>query len=176
MEDDKPTDDPCFIVFHRPHLQEFLDYAFKHFNVSVWTAATKSYGLSIIEDIILKDKSRELDYIFFRYHCKLSIDDYKNKNKNVSKKNAKVQEKRLEILWKEFNLDKFNKSNTFILDDRYDKALVSQPSNCVLADEFDHMNTDVLDDDFLKRMIPKLRKLRKIGNIDSCIEDGKIIV
>ena len=55
-----------YLIFSRPNLQEFLDYIFKNFNVSVWTAASKDYALFIIDKIILKDlPERKLDYIFF---------------------------------------------------------------------------------------------------------------
>ena len=45
--------DDFYKIFSRPYLQEFLDYAFKNFNVSVWTAASKDYALFIIENIII---------------------------------------------------------------------------------------------------------------------------
>ena len=41
--------DGHYKVFERPGLQEFLDYLFANFNVSVWTAASKSYALFIID-------------------------------------------------------------------------------------------------------------------------------
>ena len=65
--------DGYYIVFERPGLQKFLDYLFSHYNVSVWTAATKDYALFIIEKMLLKKKkNRTLDYIFFSYHCDIS--------------------------------------------------------------------------------------------------------
>ena len=33
--------DGYYMVFERPGLQEFLDFLFKNFNVSIWTAASK---------------------------------------------------------------------------------------------------------------------------------------
>ena len=44
--------DGYYMVYSRPYLQEFLDYIFKNFNVSIWTAASKDYALFIIEKII----------------------------------------------------------------------------------------------------------------------------
>ena len=44
--------DDCYIVFERPNLQSFLDFLFKNYNVSIWTAASKDYALFIIEDTI----------------------------------------------------------------------------------------------------------------------------
>jgi len=41
--------DGYYTVCSRPHLQQFLDYAFENFNVTVWTAASKDYALFIID-------------------------------------------------------------------------------------------------------------------------------
>ena len=57
--------DGYYYVFSRPKLQKLLDYVFDNFNVTIWTAASKSYALFIIEKIILSKKERKLDYIFF---------------------------------------------------------------------------------------------------------------
>ena len=43
--------DGYYIVFERPGLQEFLDYLFANYIVSVWTAATKDYA--ILEDSLI---------------------------------------------------------------------------------------------------------------------------
>ena len=64
--------DGYYHVFLRPGLQNFLDYIFENFNVSIWTAASKDYALFIIEKIILARPNRKLDYIFFSYHCDIS--------------------------------------------------------------------------------------------------------
>ena len=60
--------DNSYITFERPHLQEFLDFLFKNYNVSIWTAATKNYALFIINKFIRK-RGRNIDFIFFSYHC-----------------------------------------------------------------------------------------------------------
>ena len=41
-----------YIVFERPGLQKFLNWIFKHFNVSVWSAATPDYVEFIAKNII----------------------------------------------------------------------------------------------------------------------------
>ena len=45
--------DGYYIVFERQYLQEFLDFLFKKFNISVWTAASKDYALFIIKTHLL---------------------------------------------------------------------------------------------------------------------------
>ena len=43
--------DDFYIVFERPHLQQFLNFLFRNYNVSVWTAASKSYAIFIVQKI-----------------------------------------------------------------------------------------------------------------------------
>jgi TFIIF-interacting CTD phosphatase-like protein len=141
-----------YTVVERPGLQEFLDYAFKNFRVSIWTAASKDYALFIIDDIILKDKpERELEWIFFSYHCEIS-----------TKKCRSI--KNLSLLWDMFKLDGFTRDNTIIMDDHH-KVYSTQKSNCIYMDPF-HLDeekdiTEKAEDDFLKRLIPQLEKLKK---------------
>ena len=78
----------------RPHLQEFLDYLFENYNVSIWTAASKDYALYIINYVILKEPERKLNFVFFSHHC------------DIAKKLKKKSPKDLEMLEKEFNLGK----------------------------------------------------------------------
>lgn len=137
-----------YIVFERPGLQKFLDYIFKNFNVSIWTAASKDYALFIIKNMILKNKSeRKLDWIFFSYHC-----DVSSKLKNGTKD--------LSMLWDEYNLSNYNSKNTIILDD-YDEVYKTQPGNCVVADAFEFTDEGSEYDSFLLKLIPKLEKMRK---------------
>lgn len=49
--------DGYYIVYSRPYLQDFLDYIFENFKVTVWTAASKDYALFIIEKNNIKRKS-----------------------------------------------------------------------------------------------------------------------
>ena len=137
-----------YIVFARPHLQKFLDFLFKNFNVSVWTAASKDYALFIIEKMVLAGKpERKLDYIFFSYHCDIS-----KKRKNGTKD--------LSMLWDFYKLPYYNKDNTVILDD-YDEVYNTQPENCIVAVPFVFTEKGSENDDFLKKLIPKMKKMKK---------------
>lgn len=145
--------DGYYIVFERPHLQEFLDYIFSNFNVSIWTAASKDYALFIIQHIILNGRpERNLDFIFFSYHCGLS-----KKRKNNSKD--------LSMIWSEFQLDGYTSNNTVILDD-YDEVFNSQKGNCIVADPFEFINEGSENDRFLKDLIPSLDNWLKEGDMD----------
>jgi hypothetical protein len=146
--------DGMYLVFERPHLQEFLDYIFKNFNVSVWTAASKDYALFIIEKILLnREPDRKLDYIFFSYHCDIS-DDKKRCTKD------------LDMLWDEYKLDNYNKKNTFILDD-LDEVFLEQQKNCIIAPEFQFQDKNSEKDTFLRDLIPYLENLKTDEEVDT---------
>lgn len=153
--------DNLYIVFERPYLQPFLDYLFKNFDVSIWTAATKSYALFVIEKIILANrKDRQINYIFFSYHCDIS-EKLKNGTKDLS------------LLWDKFNLTNFNEKNTLILDD-YERVYEIQPKNCIFAKSFDFKDPESVNDDFLNQIIPELEKIKNNKNIQLIVEKYSI--
>lgn len=132
-----------YYIFERPNLQQFLDFLFANFNVSIWTAASKDYGLFIIENIILAGKKeRVIDYMFFSYHCNAS-EKHKNGTKDLS------------MLWDIYNLTGYNKENTIILDD-YDEVYITQNNNCIIAKPFEMTETGSEKDDFLKKLKRRL--------------------
>ena len=139
--------DGYYKVTERPNLQEFLDYVFKNFNVIIWTAASKDYAAFIIKEILLGNKDRKVDYVFFKYHCNLSK-KYQNGSKN------------LKLLWENFKLNKLNSSNTIIIDD-YDEVYNIQPKNCVIAPAFEYDDENSENDEFLKDLIPLLKKYKQ---------------
>ena len=141
-----------FNVFCRPHLQEFLDYIFKNFNVSVWTAASKDYAIFVIKNIILNKKpDRKLDFIFFSYHC------------GISKKYTK-NTKNLKMLWDFYKLKDYNIDNTIILDDYKEDVYYPQENNCIIAKPF-YFKEGNHQDDFLLKLIYYL-KLFNSNKID----------
>ena len=140
--------DGYYMIYSRPYLQEFLDYIFSNFNVSIWTAASKDYALFIIEKIILHNKpDRHLDFIFFDYHCNLS-----KKINNYTKK--------LSILWDHYKLKNFSYNNTIIIDDYIEDVHKCQPNNCIIATKFEFTKNNSENDTFLKDIIPKLKKMK----------------
>jgi TFIIF-interacting CTD phosphatase-like protein len=141
--------DDFYKIFSRPYLQEFLDYAFKNFNVSVWTAASKDYALFIIENIIINNQpERKLDYIFFSYHCDISKYD-------------KKYSKELCMLWENYKLMGYSEKNTVILDDFKDDVHKSQPNNCIIAKPFEFFSENSENDKFLLDLIPQLEKMKE---------------
>ena len=131
-------------VFERPHLQEFLDFLFENFNVSVWTAASKSYAQFVIDNFILVKPCRKLKHVFFSYHCKLSID-------------ATDAQKDLSMLWNEFGLgDEYDENDTFIIDDS-EEVYDTQPDRCILVRPFEFRSAmSYTDDELIENVAPVL--------------------
>jgi hypothetical protein len=130
-----------YVITPRPHLQEFLDFLFKNFNVSIWTAATKDYACHIAEHLITPKKSkRKLSCFFFDTHRDISEKIYK-------------APKKLETLWNQFKLrDDFNKENTIIIDDLHD-VKKSQSANTYKIPAFDvRKDSHTKDDELVKLM------------------------
>lgn len=141
--------DGYYMVYSRPHLQEFLDYLFKNFNVTVWTAASKDYALFIVDKIILNNQpERKLDFIFFSYHCDLS-----KKNKKYSKE--------LCMLWDIHKIPGYSYKDTVILDDYKADVHKCQPNNCIIAHPFEFTKEGSENDKFLLDLIPELEKMKK---------------
>ena len=140
--------DGYYMVYSRPHLQEFLDYAFKHFNVTIWTAASKDYALFIIEKIILNNQpERKLDFIFFSYHCDLS-------------RKTKKHSKELCMLWDIHKLPGYSLKNTVIIDDYKSDIHDCQPNNCIIAPPFEFTKKESEHDTFLLNIIPQLNEMK----------------
>ena len=137
-----------YVIFERPGLQKFLDYLFKNFNVSVWTAASKDYGIFIAEKFILKGHpERKLDFMFFSYHCDLS--------EKIGKGT-----KDLSILWNYYKIPGYNENNTYIVDD-YDHVFDTQQHNTIIAPPFRFNDKDSENDNFLPELVNRLKGLRK---------------
>jgi TFIIF-interacting CTD phosphatase-like protein len=134
-------------VFERPGLQNFLDFLFQNFNVSIWTAASKSYALFIIDEFILKGHpERQLDYVLFSYHCKKS-------------KQLRGTQKALDILKDEFKLLDYNMDKTYIIDD-HDEVHSSQPHNCIHIKAFEFTDRKSYEDAELEEFIvPRLESI-----------------
>ena len=140
--------DGYYMVFERPGLQKFLDYIFANFDVSVWTAASKDYALFIIEHMVIAGKkNRKLDWIFFSYHCDIS-------------QNLMGGTKDLRMIYEEYGIPGYSSDNTVIIDD-YDEVFDTQPGQCIIAPAWEVMEEGSKDDDFLVRVIPELKKMKR---------------
>lgn len=139
--------DRDFKVFLRPGLQEFLSWLFKKFNVSVWTAASKSYALFIVDNFILNRPGRKLDYILFSHHCDESI-KYSDRQKN------------LKVMIDKLPLEKYTFEDTVIIDDS-DEVYETQPDRCIHIKPFDVASSDCTEND---KELQKVMKILKKWN------------
>jgi TFIIF-interacting CTD phosphatase-like protein len=134
-----------YIIFARPHLQEFLDFLFKHFNVSVWTAASREYAMFIVEKFILTKPDRKLDFFFYSYHTNLAIKESK-KLKDIT------------MIWRKFDVKNYNSKNTYIIDDN-DDVYTAQPKNTIQIRPFNHDESRSFRDREFTRIIKILQKI-----------------
>ena len=144
--------DTTYITFERPHLQEFLDFLFKNYNVSIWTAASKNYALFIINKFIRK-RGRKIDFIFFSYHCDLSTSEGRGL-------------KGLDMLWDTFKLTGYNQNNTIIIDDNNDVKKI-QACNCYHIKPFYYKRKGSENDTSLLELMNGLKNM-KLEN-DRCL-------
>ena len=140
-----PVCDGIYYTIARPHLDEFLTFIFKNFQVSVWTAATKDYAIEILNKFIIKGKKeRKLKSFLYDYHCEDSIDKI---NPNTPKD--------LRYLYLSKN-KKFNKDNTIIVDDHKD-VIKNNKNNVIDSKYFDANKKNPLQDTFLLNLIRDLK-------------------
>ena len=155
-------------IFARPHLQEFLDYLFKNFNVAVFTAADKEYAYAIIKKFILPSPGgrgkRKLDFIFTRYHFEQGMMMYE-------------KAKPLDMIWGMYARQGYTPDNTYIIDDLRD-VWIANPKNTVHAPAFEVLkhsgnswatNPEAPRDMFLKE-IPGLLEYYKATSEDSFLK------
>lgn len=142
--------DNSYITFHRPHMNEFLDFLFKHFKVSIWTAASKEYCFAVVDSIILKNNpERRIKHIMHSEHCDESMGLYNNHPKNIS------------IMWEIYNLKNFTKENTVLIDDNYTVINgQSVGSKTIMVKQFKVSNKS--DDDYLLKIMDTLKDYNNI--------------
>jgi TFIIF-interacting CTD phosphatase-like protein len=134
-----------YVIFARPHLQEFLDFLFKYFNVSVWTAASREYAIFIVDNFILVKPNRKLDFFFYSYHTNMAIKE-SNKLKDLS------------MIWRKFDIKNYNSRNTYIIDDN-DDVYNAQPKNTIRIKPFNYNDTKSFKDREFGRITKSLQQL-----------------
>lgn len=147
--------DDTYTVFERPHLQEFLDYLFANFRVSIFTASNKNYCLFIVDNFIRKKPGRHIDFIFFSYHCNISKNKYKGNNK------------RLLMLNRDFELgNAFPMDRMVLIDDLEDWAK-DQSDMVINIKPFDVTQPESETDVELVNMITTLSEKKASASVQS---------
>lgn len=124
-----------YFITERPHVQEFLDFIFSNYNVSIWTAASKNYASFVIKKVIMIKPNRKLDFILFSKHCDIS-----------ERKSGCI--KRLDNL---FHIHRFNKENTIIIDDNKN-VFEKQDNHVIRIKAFNILDVDSENDIALKEI------------------------
>ena len=120
-----------YIIYERPYLQPFLKKLFKKYRVAVWTAAGISYANFIIDNFILTEPDRHLEFTMWNEHCEYSEDEYGH-------------QKKLKILMESIG----ERIPMVILDDNMG-VLKTQSKNSVNSRKFDVMSKKAKNDLFL---------------------------
>ncbi len=159
-------------VFSRPYLQEFLDYVFKFFDVTVWTAASRDYALFIVENILLPKGEYKSNFPQIhkkgRRHLKMLMCD---KNCDESQKHySSSSPKDLRYL---YHFQGYHPCNTVIMDDLF-AVYSSNKDQTLRAKYFDIKDSSASKDDFLLHAITALEKIRREFNKNPCIHTHHI--
>ena len=135
-------------IFERPHLQEFLDYLFEHFNVGVWTASSKDYAIFVVKNFITQPENkvrldRKIQMFLCSHHC------------NVSKKHFKVT-KDLKLISDKWRLKDLK--DVMLIDDLENLA-EHQPNNVIAIKPFFYDKEEAYNDQELFKVKENLKLL-----------------
>ncbi|KAI8970700.1 HAD-like domain-containing protein [Pilobolus umbonatus] len=146
-------------MYVRPYSSEFFDFIFKHFTVMVWSSAQpqsvdfmcKAFG----------DHRKTIDLIWDRRSLRLSRADYHRKVQTI---------KDLQYVWTHYR-DRFDASNTILLDDSAEKTQL-QPYNCVHPSTFTHSQEFMKEGECeLLHVMDYLKDLQCQSNVANYIKD-----
>jgi len=134
-------------IFERPHLQEFLDYLFEHFNVGIWTASSKDYAIFVVKNFITQPENkvylnRKIQLFLCSHHC------------NVSKKHFKGVSKDLKLISDRWNLKDLK--DVMLIDDLENLA-EHQPNNVIVVKPFFYDKEDSYNDKELLKIKDSLK-------------------
>lgn len=145
----------------RPHLDEFLDFAYKHFDaVAFWSAGKEGYVNAVVEVIA---PNRPSAFVLNRSHCDEIHDEHVASDGTVSY---------MPRLWKPLNMvfgnsnyPQFTRYNTWVLDDRRDYA-AENLLNWLEIPPYAPNAKKLLpyDDDYLLQLIDWFRSPEVVGS------------
>lgn len=136
-------------IFERPHLQEFLDYLFKHFNVGIWTASSKDYAIFVVKNFITQPENkirldRKIQIFLCSHHC------------NVSKKYFKGVTKDLKLISDRWNIKSFK---DIMLVDDLEALAEHQPNNVIAIKPFFYDKEEAYEDKELLKIKESLMNI-----------------
>ena len=154
------------LVYIRPYLFEFLEYAFTNFNISIWTASTTIYCKEILKIILSESQFSKAIVILARDNNNY-VDIKTNKiYKDVIRNN--IIQKPLDLLWNDIQLSEiFTKENTLIIDNN-NNILVENPYNSFVIKEF---TSKSVNDTTLCTLIEWLKIIQNVPDITEINKD-----
>uniref|UniRef100_A0A7N0VCW7 FCP1 homology domain-containing protein n=2 Tax=Kalanchoe fedtschenkoi TaxID=63787 RepID=A0A7N0VCW7_KALFE len=129
-------------VFTRPFCESFLQFCFERFDVAVWSSRVKK-NVDKVLDFLMGGLKKKLVFYWDRSHCTITrFPTVENSDKPlVLKELKKIWEKhQSHIAWEK---EKYNQSNTLLLDDSPYKALRNPADTAIFPLSYQH--TDVND-------------------------------
>ena len=136
----KSTYGHLYMYTERPGLHEFLEKAFAHFDVGIWTCAAKPRAMDMM-NLIFDEKTRSR--FKFVYTQEFTVDS-KIPRPDVKDQKANILFKDLQKVWDNFG-DLYDATNTILLDDSPEKSWLNPCHSGLTVDAFEaaNQNTDV---------------------------------
>jgi TFIIF-interacting CTD phosphatase-like protein len=117
---------PDMYVYERPHLDALLNWLFKNYTVSLWTAGSKPYADWIEKNVIGVRHGKSLRHVLSARDCQTSVDMYGT----------------LKSLRYLNQIDPSIKTDNVLLVDDMLSNCLHQRQNCVLVKAFDASEPD----------------------------------
>ena len=153
-----PDNNRTTFLYIRPYFLKLIEFCFRHFNVSFWTAGTEQYCKSIL-DILLTEEQK--------CQTKIILSRVANENRKIINLKSGIiysierykEPKPLHFLWKHDEFQNiFNIRNTLIIDNSYNVARY-YPYNSFLVESYCRLNEE---DDILFILKERLFNLNKL--------------
>jgi len=177
---DRAKHDEYSVTFIRPHLQTFITYLFKNYNVSVWSNGYYIYVDKICDIIFTKSQRKKLKIIFGASQSinkNFIVYDIKNKKKvyDFEKHNNWIKDLSHLFKTKPYSTI-FNKDNTILVDDQldhlnYNKHNVLNIKHWLFYEQDDTTLLKLID--FLKSPNIKTNKLPILNKFKSKTKKAK---
>jgi hypothetical protein len=164
-----PDNNRTTLLYIRPYFLKLIEFCFRHFNVSFWTAGTSNYCNSIINILLTEEQKQKTKAIIAR----VANED----RKIIDLKSGKIyciynytEPKPLNFLWNNEDFSSnFNKKNTIIIDNSYN-VTKSYSYNSILVESYCRLNDE---DDILLILKNRLFHLNRLDKKQSAIYSKK---
>lgn len=143
-----------FIVFIRPYAKLLLNWCFNNARVSIWTAGTTNYAISILKNLLTPTQFNKIRLILTRNIITGTFINLKTHQKYRPLNNTGFLVKNMNLLFSHSDFKKFRfaKATTYLIDDldvNYDINKNSENKNNFIHIKAWHFD-DANDDELLK--------------------------